>query len=79
MKQDKLEFEAAISHIRAVEKDHKKLMRLAVQSEGGSCLTCKHTKTAVGSMLKCNLKAKYVNQHSYCEYWKPDCKQESEK
>lgn len=43
--------------------------RKEVIAQGGSCLTCKHTKTASGYMLRCELKDKRVSQYSYCDKW----------
>lgn len=72
MKQNKLEFEQSISDIRETEKDYRAALRKEVIAAGGSCLSCKYTKTAVGVRLKCELKTKYVSQYSYCEFWKTE-------
>lgn len=35
-----------------------------------SCLTCTHTKVALGKKLHCLQRDKLVNQYNYCESWK---------
>ena len=69
MKQDKLEFDTLLNKIRNTERIYKKQKREEAIAAGGSCLTCKHTKTAFGTKLLCTKKDKLVSQHNYCEHW----------
>lgn len=52
--------------------------RAEVILNGGSCLTCKHTKAQRGIYLFCSLKSKKVNQYSFCEKWKSLVSKKSE-
>ena len=51
--------------------------RKEVIAQGGSCLSCKHTKTTSGYMLRCDLKDKRVQQYSYCDKWIPIASEEN--
>ena len=47
-----------------------KIKRDADFALNASCLTCTHTKTALGKKLHCFQRDKLVNQYNYCESWK---------
>lgn len=48
----------------------KAILRLEIQNQNGSCLSCIHTKTSIGAMLHCSLKNKKVSQYNYCDKWR---------
>lgn len=53
------------------QTEYNKKQRAEVILNGGSCLTCTHTKTQRGVFLFCNKKSKKVNQYNFCEQWFP--------
>lgn len=53
------------------QTEYNKKARAEVILNGGSCLTCTHTKSQRGIFLFCNKKSKKVNQYNFCEQWFP--------
>jgi hypothetical protein len=61
------EFERNMNELIAIQNKANTEARKKVVAANGSCLTCKHTKVALGMRLICKAKDKLVSQYNYCE------------
>lgn len=68
-----------IGDLQKEQTEYNRQQRAEVILNGGSCLTCKHTKTQRGIYLFCSKKTKKVNQYNFCELWMPPVGKETKK